>query len=161
MKKKEKMIIAAIIPIIIIATIGGTYYYYTTESSPPEDLKSQWISSGPFAIDKPKYKLGENIFLTVNNLQVNEAGTIHFVRPNGVSYADLLFNGTLKDHFSYYFTPTTSKLRKIYNAEDLVGTWTVIFSGVSYSPLKFEIVNEYIRGGEANVPRINVNQTIG
>lgn len=158
---KKKIIIAAIIPIIIIAIIGGAYYYYTTQSSSPDDLKSQWISSGPFAIDKPKYKLGENIFLVVNNLQPNEAGTIHFVRPNGVSYADLPFNGTLKDHFSYYFTPTTSAIRKIHNPEDLVGTWTVIFSGVSYSPLKFDIVNEYIRGGEANVPRININQTAG
>ena len=153
-------IIAAIVPIIIIA-IGGTYYYYTTQSSPPEDLKSQWISSGPFAVDKPKYKLGENIFLSVNNLQPSEAGTIHFVMPRGVSYADLPFNGTLKNHFTYYFTPTTSSIKKIYGPEDLVGTWTVIFSGVSYSPLKFEIVKEYIRGGEANVPRININQTTG
>ena len=159
--KKRKQVISITLVVTAIAAVAGIIYYYNTQASPRDELKSQWISSGPFAIDKPKYKLGENIFMTVNKLQPNEAGTIHFVRPNGVSYADLPFNGTLKDYFTYYFTPTTSVIRKIHNPEDLVGTWTVIFSGVSYSPLKFEIVNEYIRGGEANVPRINVNQTTG
>ena len=159
MKKIEKQVIS--ITIVTVAAIAGVIYYYNLQTSPPDELKTQWIISGPFAIDKPKYKLGENIFLSVNNLQPSEAGRIHFVMPRGVSYADLPFNGTLKNHFTYYFTPTTSSIKKIYGPEDLVGTWTVLFSGVSYSPLKFEIVKEYIRGGEANVPRININQTTG
>lgn len=158
MKKKEKQIIS--ISIAIIAAIAGIIYYYNLETSLPEDMKTQWISSGPFAIDKPKYKLGENVFLVVSNLKPDEAGWISFVRPNGPSYADIPFNGTLKDHFTYYFTPTTSAFREIYKPEQLVGTWTVIFHGVAYPPLKFEIENKYIRGGEANVPPLEeINKT--
>ena len=160
MKKKEKQVIS--IAIVTVAAIAGAIYYYNIQVSPPEDLQSQWVISGPFAIDKPKYKLGENIFLSVNNLQPNEVGVISFVWPNGVSYADIPFNGTAKNHFTYYFTPTTSAFKKIYKPEQLVGTWTVIFHGVAYPPLKFEIENKYIRGGEANVPRLEeINKTSG
>ncbi len=162
LKKKEKWIISISIAIIAIAVIGGVIYYYNVQTSPPEDMRTQWISSGPFAIDKPKYKLGENIFLVVTNLQPNEAGVISFVRPNGLSYADIPFNGTLKDHFTYYFTPTTSVFKNIYKPQQLVGAWTVIFHGVAYPPLKFELENKYIRGGEANVPPLEeINKTSG
>ena len=162
LKKKEKQIISISIAIISVAAIGGVIYYYNLQTSPPEDLKSQWVISGPFAIDKPKYKLGENIFLVVSNLKSDEAGWISFVRPNGPSYADIPFNGTAKDHFTYYFTPTTSAFKNIYKPEQLVGTWVVTFHGVTYPPLKFEIENKYIRGGEANVPPLEeINKTLG
>ena len=160
LKKKEKQIISMSIAITAVATIVGVIYYYNLQTSVPEELKTQWIISGPFAIDKPKYKLGENIFLVVSNLKPDETGWISFVRPNGLSYTDIPFNGTLKDHFTFYFTPTTSVIKKIYKPEQLVGTWTVIFHGVTYQPLKFEIENKYIQGGEANVPPLEeINKT--
>ena len=157
---KKKQIISVSIATIAIVAITGVIYYYNAQTSPPDDMRTQWISSGPFAIDKPKYKLGENIFLVVSNLKPDEVGQISFVRPDGFSYADIPFNGTLKDHFTYYFTPTTAVIKKIYKPEQLVGTWTVIFHGVTYPPLKFEIENKYIRGGEANVPPLEeINKT--
>lgn len=161
MKKKEKQIISISVAIIAIVAIAGVIYYYNVQTSLPEDMKTQWISSGPFAIDKPKYKLGENVFFIASNLKPDEAGSISFVMPSGRSYADIPFNGTLKDHFTYYFTPTTSAFRNIYNPEQLVGTWHLVFHGVAYKPLQFELLNEYIRGGEANVPRLNqTNNTL-
>ena len=160
MKKKEKQIISISIAIIAIVAVVGVIYYYNVQTSPPEDMRTQWVISGPFAIDKPKYKLGENIFLVVTNLKPDETGWISFVRPNGLSYADIPFNGTAKDHFTYYFTPTTSAFKHIYKPEQLVGTWTVIFHGVTYLPLKLEIENKYIQGGEANVPPLEeINKT--
>ena len=159
MNKKEKRIISIAITVIAI-TVASIIYYYSIQASPPDELKSQWISSGPFAIDKPKYKLGENIFLVVSNLKPDEAGVISFILPDGRSYADISFNGTLKDHFTYYFTPTTSIPKKIYKPEQLTGTWNMIFQGVQYETLKFEILNEYVRGGEANVPTLEqINKT--
>ena len=101
LKKKEEKIISITIAIVAVAVIGSIIYYYNTQASPSEDLRSQWISSGPFAIDKPKYKLGENIFMVANNLKPDEVGTISFVRPNGRLYTEIEFNGTLKDHFTY------------------------------------------------------------
>ena len=162
LEKKEKKIIPLVVSIVAIAVVAGIIYYYNIQASPQEDLKSQWISSGPFAIDKPRYKLGENIFLYVSGLKPNEAGVISFLRPNGDQYTEVIFNATLKDHFTYYFTPTTGVRKQIYKPEQLVGTWTVIFQGVEYESLKFKIVNEYIRGGEANVPNIEyLNKSSG
>ncbi len=162
MKKKEQGIISLIVSIVAISAVAGIIYYYNIQVSPQEDLKSQWISSGPFAIDKPRYKLGENIFLYVSGLKPDEDGVISFLRPNGDQYTEVIFNATLKDHFTYYFTPTTGVHKKIYKPEQLVGTWNVIFEGVKYEPLKFEIVSEYIRGGEANVPNIEyLNKSSG
>ena len=160
MNKKEKRTISIAITIVAIAIVAGIIYYYSIQATPPDESKSQWISSGPFAIDKPKYKLGENIFLVVSNLKPEEAGVISFIMPDDRSYADIPFNGTLKDHFTYYFTPTTSITKKIYKPEQLIGTWHVIFHGVPYETLEFEILNEYIRGGEANVPPLEeINKT--
>ena len=161
MKKNEKQVISITV-IIAIAIVAGIIYYYNRQAPPTDELKSQWISSGPFAIDKPKYRLGENIFFAVSNLKSDEIGAISFVLPDGRPYAEIPFNGTTKDHFTFYFTPTTSLDKKIYKPEQLTGTWTVIFRGVTYEPLKFEILNEYVQGGEANVPRLEeINKTSG
>lgn len=152
---KQKKTIAIIV--IVIAAIVSAIYFYNIQKSSDEN-KSQWIISGPFAIDKPKYKLGENVFLSVHGLKPNEAGNILIVRPNGDMWTAIPFNGTLKSDFNYYFKPDTSTALKIYGSEDLVGTWKVIFQGLTYEPLSFEIINEFIPGGEADIipiPRPN------
>ena len=151
MKRNKTVPIVA--GILVVAAIVGVIYFYEKQKS-SDEIKSQWIISGPFAIDKSKYKLGENIFLTVNGLKSNEAGNILIVRPNGDTWTSIPFNGTLKNTFNYYFKPTTSTALKIYEANDLVGTWKVIFQGLTYEPLSFEVVNEFIPGGEAEIKPI-------
>ncbi len=152
---KQKKIIPIIV-IVVTSIVSAIYFYNVQKSS--DEIKSQWIISGPFAIDKPKYKLGENVFLSVHGLKPNEAGNILIVRPNGDMWTTIPFNGTLKSDFNYYFKPDTSTALKIYGPEDLVGTWKVIFQGLTYEPLSFEIINEFIPGGEADIvpiPRTN------
>ena len=154
---KQKKAIPIIV--IVVAAIVSTIYFYDIQKSSDEN-KSQWIISGPFAIDKPRYKLGENVFLTVNGLKPNEAGNILIMRPNGDMWTAIPFNGTLKSSFNYYFKPDTSTALKIYGQEDLVGTWKVIFQGLTYEPLSFEIINEFIPGGESDiVPIPHPNET--
>jgi len=152
---KQKKIIPIIV-IVVTSIVSAIYFYNVQKSS--DEIKSQWIISGPFAIDKPKYKLGENVFLSVYGLKPNETGNILIVRPNGDMWTTIPFNGTLKSDFNYYFKPDTSTALKIYGPEDLVGTWKVIFQGLTYEPLSFEIINEFIPGGEADIvpiPRTN------
>lgn len=160
---KQKKTIPIVVAIVaVIAIISATYFYTGQKTS--DEIKSHWIISGPFAIDKPKYKLGENIFLTVHELKPNEVGNILIVRPNGDTWTSIPFNGTLKNTFNYYFKPDTSAALKIYEPEDLVGTWKVIFQGLTYEPLSFEIINEFIPGGEDDIvpiPRPNETKTIG
>ena len=155
--KQKKVIPIIVIIVIVVAAIVSAIYFYNIQKSSDEN-KSQWIISGPFAIDKPRYKLGENVFLTVHGLKPNEAGNILIVRPNGDMWTTIPFNGTLKSDFNYYFKPDTSTALKIYGQEDLVGTWKVIFQGLTYEPLSFEIINEFIPGGESDIvpiPRPN------
>jgi len=158
LKQKKTILI-----IVVVAAIVSAIYFYDGQKS-SDETKSYWISSGPFAIDKSKYKLGESVFLTVHGLKPNEAGNILIIRPNGDRWTTIPFNGTLKSDFNYYFKPDTSRVLKIYGPEDLVGTWKMIFQGLTYEPLSFEIINEFIRGGEADIvpiPHPNETKTIG
>ena len=158
MKKKEKKIISITVSVIVVAVTGGIIYYYNIQTL-PEDMKTQWISSGPFAIDKPKYKLGEDVFLTVHGLKPNEAGNIIFMIPDGRVWTEIPFNGTLKTDFSYYFKPDTSSHLKILSPDELVGTWKAVFQGVPYASISFEFTHEFIKGAENDVVPLNPNET--
>ena len=41
----------------------------------------EWITSGPFQIDRSEYVLGEKIFLRIGGLNHNEEGEVIFHRP--------------------------------------------------------------------------------
>lgn len=153
------MVLLIVVGIAIAgATASGVYFYEERKSS--DEFKTQWISSGPFAINKPQYKLGENFFLTVHGLKPNEVGNILVIQPSGEMWTTIPFNGSLKSDFSYYNKPDTSSIKKLFKPEDLVGTWQVVFQGVAYKPLSFEIVNEFIPGAENDIVPIPLtNQT--
>ena len=90
-KKKTGPIIAVIVIAAII--IGGIYYYNQQKIS---EANIQWQNtSGPFAINKFQYKIGEYVFMVVSNLKPNEAGKIVVVDPKGDIYYTIPFNGTM------------------------------------------------------------------
>ena len=111
-----------------------------------------WLTSGPFQIDKSQYLLGENIFVSVSNLALYEKGQIAFLRPlNETHYAVYVtypFDSEIKSSFNNYFTPGLSKALKICTKDDLIGSWRVVFQGVDYENLSFEIINEILPGSE-------------
>ena len=41
----------------------------------------EWITSGPFQIDRSEYVLGEKIFVRIGGLSYDEKGQITFLRP--------------------------------------------------------------------------------
>lgn len=151
----KKIIIPVIISIIVASAIASAGYFYQK----PSYDESQWISSGPFAIDKSRYKLGENIFISVHGLKPSEVGNIIFIRPGEKTWEIIPFNGTSKSDFNFYVKPDTSATLGIYKAEDLVGEWRVVFQGVKYDPIHFEFINEFIEGGQADLVPINRNAT--
>ena len=152
----KRIIIPVIIAIVVASVIATASYFY---QKPSDDENSQWISSGPFAIDKSRYKLAENIFIAVHGLKPDEVGNIIFVRPGEKTWAIIPFNGTSKSDFNFYVKPDTSATLSIYKAEDLVGEWRVVFQGVKYDPIHFEFINEFIEGGQADLVPINRNAT--
>ena len=151
--KKTKKVPAIIGVVVVAAAIGASFYVFQVESpfgeepEPEYDFrKTYWQVSGPFAIDKPKYLLSENIFLSVNGLLSHEAGNIIFKRPDGSDFKTIPFDGLVKSEFNNYFTPGLLKPLGVCGPEDLAGTWQVIFEGVNYAPLTFEILYDYVPG---------------
>jgi len=112
----------------------------------------EWLTSGPFQIDKSQYLLGENIFIQVNNLTPNEKGQITFLRPMNEThysvYTTIPFDGAKKYSFNQYFTPNLSRALKACTVDDLIGTWKVVFQKTNYENLSFEIINEFLPGEE-------------
>jgi hypothetical protein len=151
-KKKTGPIISVIIIAAIIA--GGIYYYNQQKIS---EVPLQWQNiSGPFAINKFQYKLDEYVFMVVSNLKPNEAGKIVVIDPKGDIYYTIPFNGTLKSSFHQFFKPNTIDVGvKICTPAELVGRWGVIFQGVPYHPLSFNVTNDWIPGGQSEVKAIS------
>ena len=110
----------------------------------------EWLTSGPFQIDKSQYLLGENIFVRITNLAQNEKGQIAFLRPMNEThysvYTTIPFDGAEKNSFNQYFTPDLSRALKICTVDDLVGTWKVVFQKTNYENLSFKILNKTLPG---------------
>ena len=141
---KKIIIISVIIGIMIIAAA-------VLLNSNQETVEGEWandmVISGPFAIDKSQYNLGEKIFITVTDLPQDEKGQMIFFRPmeNGdgwIDYTTMKFDGQAKEQFNLYFEPKLSKMKKICTTNQLTGTWMVQFVGTEYSNMSFEILNQ-------------------
>jgi len=110
----------------------------------------EWITSGPFQIDRSKYAIGEKIFLIIGGLSPGEKGQIAIMRPlNSTHYAVYMtipFDEAAKSAFNYYLEPQISKTRGICSVDDLAGKWTMVFRGTNYPNLNFEITKEIVPG---------------
>ena len=117
------------------------------EYSPKE---REWITSGPFQIDRSEYAIGEKIFIVIGGLNVDEKGQIAVMRPlNDTHYSVYLtipFDGTTKSAFNYYINPQISKVRDICSVDDLIGKWALVFRGTDYQNLNFEITKDVVPG---------------
>ncbi|MEW6044707.1 MAG: hypothetical protein AB1608_10635 [Thermoproteota archaeon] len=155
---KAKIIGISLASIITVAVISAILFVGPIDVGRPKekvDDFENWNRSGPFAINKHEYKLGENIFIVIDNLQSNDIGSMIFVMPNGTTpYISIPFDATAKPGFNQYFKPAISKVRHICSTEDLVGEWTVVFRGTDYTPLKFRIINQTITGEETLFQRV-------
>lgn len=110
----------------------------------------EWVTSGPFQIDRSKYAIGEKIFLVMGGINENEKGQIAFMRPlNDTHYSVYItipFDGMKKDVFNYYVEPQISKTKEICSVDDITGKWAVVFRGTNYPNLYFEITDEVVPG---------------
>jgi len=110
----------------------------------------EWITSGPFQIDRSEYVIGEKIFLVIGGLRNDEKGQVAFLRPLNDThyevYQTVPFDGTKKNEFNYYIQPQISKTRGICSVDDITGSWVVVFRGTDYPNLKFKISDEFLPG---------------
>jgi len=110
----------------------------------------EWITSGPFQIDRSEYVLGEKIFLRTGGLNHDEKGQVAFFKPlNSTHYEVYLtipFDGSERTSFNYYLEPQLSKNRGHCSADEFIGDWRVVFRGTDYPNLEFKIIEEYLPG---------------
>ena len=119
------------------------------EYSPKE---REWITSGPFQIDRSQYAIGEKIFLVIGDLEYQEKGQAAFLRPlNDTHYSvyqTVPFDGAKKNAFNYYVQPQLSKINGLCTIDDIAGDWKVVFRGTTHANLEFEITDEVIIPGD-------------
>jgi hypothetical protein len=112
----------------------------------------EWITSGPFQIDRSEYVLGEKIFLRIGGLNYDEKGEAAFLRPlNSTHYSVYLtvpFDGSDKSAFNYYLQPQLTKTRGFCTVDDFIGDWRVVFRGTDYPNLEFKITKDILPGDE-------------
>ena len=150
-KKKHTGSIIALI--IIVGVIPAGIYFYNEQKTSTANV--QWITSGPFAINKNQYKLGENVFMVITGLKPDAVGKIVVMDPKGDTFTTIPFNGTMKSSFNYYFKPNTERIEKLCKPTDLVGEWIIVFQGTSYKSIPFQIVNDWIPGSQAEIKPID------
>jgi len=181
MKKNSGMIIAGSIVIVIILIIG-LYTNQDSKSNDaitePENYDTgdeiiddklnkiaknanendfkpaprEWITSGPFQIDRSQYLIGEKIFLRIGALESNEKGQIAFLKlaneTHYTVYQTIPFDGSTKTSFNYYTDIKLTKVLGLCSVDDILGEWTVVFRGTEYSNIKFNIINQILPGEE-------------
>jgi hypothetical protein len=118
------------------------------------EKERQWITSGPFQIDRTEYDLGEKIFLVIEGLKPEEKGQIAFLRQLNDThfsvYQTIPFDGERKSEFNYYMQPKLSIAKGLCSPEDIVGNWAVVFKGTDHKSITFKITDKII-------PNINEN----
>jgi len=112
----------------------------------------EWLTSGPFQIDRSEYVLGEKIFLRIGGLSIDEKGQVAFLRPLNSTYYSVYFtipfDGADKTSFNYYLQPSLSKNQGLCTADDFIGNWRVVFRGTDYPNLDFKITEDILPGDE-------------
>jgi len=114
----------------------------------------EWITSGPFQIDRSEYRLGEKIFVRVGELGSDEKGQIAFYRPLNDThhkvFITISFDGAERNAFNQYFQPQLSKNNGYCTVDSFIGNWEVVFRGTNYPNLEFRITENIIPGDEDN-----------
>ena len=156
-----------VIPIIVIVIIGGIIVFNSSQDvnieKDNEEVKIQWVTSGPFSIEKDQYNLGEKIFLNVNYIPKDVKGEAIFFRPTAtpelqkvkefegvpeemirskVAYIKIPFDGSAKENWNRYFEPKFNEWKGICSTNELVGEWILVFAGTDYEPIYFEVLNQ-------------------
>ena len=113
-------------------------------------LPREWITSGPFQIDRNEYAIGEKIFIRIGGLEFDSKGEVVIMRPlnatHDLVYLTIPFDGTQKPGFNYYVEPQISKFRNICSVDDITGKWSLVFRGTNYPNLYFNITEIIVPG---------------
>ena len=113
-------------------------------------LPREWITSGPFQVDRSEYAIGESVFIRMGGIQENELGQIAIYRPLNAThhkiYLTIPFDGEDRSASNTYFTPQINSKRGICSMDDLSGEWMMVFRETDYPNLNFKINEKVLPG---------------
>ena len=156
--------------VVIIGVIGFQIYDTSYIVSSPEEYKKsmgkQTVAHvvypdnpqvlGPLQINKDKYLLGENVFITLGDLRPQDVGIVQFITPTGIIYDEWGFNGMERESQKKYFKPQLLKSKNICEKEELIGQWSVMFKGYDEAKLYFEMTPDILPNMEYQYVDCNV-----
>ena len=119
--------------------------------SPYEPKKREWVSSGPFKLDRSEYILGERLFVNLDYIDKNTKGEMIFTKiindTHSYHYKKIKFDGS-KVQNNFYIGMNLNMPRGLCNAEQLIGSWELRFEGTNYESIKFKVLDEILPGAE-------------
>ena len=126
---------------------------FTNEQSenPYYPKEREWISSGPFKLDRSEYVLGEKLFVNIDNINKNTKGQVIFSKiindTHSYDYKKIKFDGS-KPQNNFYIGINLNMARGLCNVDQLIGNWELIFEGTNYESIKFKVLDQYMLGSE-------------
>ena len=115
---------------------------------------------GPLQINKDKYLLGENVFVSISNLRPQDVGSVLFITPTGIIYDEWGFNGMERESQKKYFKPQLLKSKNICEKEKLIGEWTIMFKGYDEAKIYFEMTPNILPNMEYQFENCEVSYEI-
>ena len=103
---------------------------------------------GPLQINKDRYLLGENVYVSLKDLRPQDVGSILFITPGDVIYDEWGFNGKERESQKKYFKPQLLKSKDLCEKEKLIGEWTVMFRDYEEVKLYFEMLPDILPNQE-------------
>ena len=156
----------AIIIGVVAFQFNDTMYYVSTPEEYKKSMGTQSVSHvvypdnpqilGPLEINKDKYLLGENGFVSLGNLRPGDIGTVQFITPTGVVFEEWGFNGDERQSQKKYFKPQLLKGKNLCEKEKLIGQWSVMFKGYDEAKLYFEMTPDILPNMEYQYVDCNV-----
>jgi len=147
----NKKIVSIIIAAVVVAIAGVGIYFASLEIETSHDEGFEWMTSGPFSVQKYQHRLGENVFFVAYGIAPHEKGMIRVYTPKNVEYVSYPFDGSMKSQWNLSFKPDTTFRKEFCDPQYFVGVWTMAFEGVPYPPIQFEFTNEYLPGAEVDI----------
>jgi hypothetical protein len=119
--------------------------------NPYEPKEREWVSSGPFKLDRSEYILGERLFVNLDYLDKNTKGEMIFTKiinnTHTYQYKKIQFDGS-KPQYNFYIGLNLNNPRGLCNADQLIGNWELRFEGTNYESIKFKVLDEILPGSE-------------
>ena len=156
--------------VIIVAVIGYQFYETTWQRTSTDEFYEKGCDEGcdvstvvypenpqslyGLTINKDKYLLGENVYVTVTDIPMGLKTQAIFYTPSGKQFFEIKIDGDKTSGFKQYFKPQLLQNRNLCDVNDLIGTWMVMFENNPTDKLYFEMPGEYLPNTEKHFDAI-------